>query len=837
MKQIYSEMLNNSMQSGITDEIIFGWREYAAERCRVMISEDDFFERNVFDEEYDSLLCDNKVQVLPCLKEQEIYYYRIYLYNDKNKDSAICGGRFITGLKEWSAKWITNNTKKPFYARKDIKLESKPEKAVMCVCGLGQFDLKVNGISVSDDVLKGAWTDYNKHIMYYTYDIASLLKKGDNEIFAEIANGWFIGDTDNGRHFYTMDKGYKPFGECLAFICEIDIAGVKIVSDQTWKVLKSATTLANVYGSEDYDNLYYDGIYKMQWENASVLKNSDIPEGKLIPMTYPPVIIKKSYGVKSVSNPSEYTYILDFGQNMSGMFEITVKGHRGDKIKVTPVEKLDKSGNIEKTTDTWSVYTLSGKGEEKFCPKFSYVGARWIQVENCTMESDESTVPQILDAKGHFITSGAEDTGYFRCSDENYNKIFDLILKAVESNLNHCHTDCPTIEKLGWLEPNHLMAKGIMYCKNVDTLWNKIAMDMRDAQYTKDEFDVDKGIFPYEYKAGLIPNIAPRYAKFLYACADGGSFWDCIPWGSSLILAAWEQYLFYGNSDVLEKNYSAAKRYISYLTDQYNSYNSIFNKNGKEKFICSGLGDWGIEQNKGNSRENVETAFYFHDLDIMSKIAEVVGNHNDMVYYSESAQAVKNAYNESLLKKDPDTGLWCYRAYDREEFVVTQPDQAIPLCFNMVPDEYIEDVKKSLDIACRDAHFHSGEIGLSYIIRSLSEMGRNDIIHNMIMQEEHPSYIRFVRMGETTLPEFWRDDARSRNHDMMGHILEWFFTEVGGIKSYDGFNSVMINTELPDNLEWVECSYKSVRGNIYVRKERGHDPVIKVSDNIKAQIK
>lgn len=43
MKQIYSEMLNNSMQSGITDEIIFGWREYAAERCRVMISEDDFF--------------------------------------------------------------------------------------------------------------------------------------------------------------------------------------------------------------------------------------------------------------------------------------------------------------------------------------------------------------------------------------------------------------------------------------------------------------------------------------------------------------------------------------------------------------------------------------------------------------------------------------------------------------------------------------------------------------------------------------------------------------------------------------------------------------------------
>ena len=88
-------------------------------------------------------------------------------------------------------------------------------------------------------------------------------------------------------------------------------------------------------------------------------------------------------------------------------------------------------------------------------------------------------------------------------------------MKAIESNLNHLHTDCPTIEKLGWLEPDHLMAKAVMYNKNVDTLWSKIAMDMRDSQYQESEMDFDTGNFRHEYKSGLVPTIAPRYAKFI----------------------------------------------------------------------------------------------------------------------------------------------------------------------------------------------------------------------------------------------------------------------------------------------------------------------------------
>ena len=123
---------------------------------------------------------------------------------------------------------------------------------------------------------------------------------------------------------------------------------------------------------------------------------------------------------------------------------------------------------------------------------------------------------------------------------------------------------------------------------------------------------------------------------------------------------------------------------------------------------------------------------------------------------------------------------------------------------------------------------------MPYIIRSLSKLGKADMIHAMIMQKEHPSYYRFIEKGENTLPEFWMDDARSRKHDMMGHIMEWFFTDVAGITSDDGFKTVKINPELPSHITFVECEYHSVRGKIYVKIDTEKDDIIiKHSSNMK----
>jgi len=52
----------------------------------------------------------------------------------------LCPGRSGRNDKNMFEKWITNQTAKPFYARKEIELVKPVKKALAKVCGLGQFN-------------------------------------------------------------------------------------------------------------------------------------------------------------------------------------------------------------------------------------------------------------------------------------------------------------------------------------------------------------------------------------------------------------------------------------------------------------------------------------------------------------------------------------------------------------------------------------------------------------------------------------------------------------------------------------------------------------------------
>lgn len=809
MKPLSPKIQNYYTQTGVGNNVTFMWK-YGTGNHRQTAYKIDIFDNDSLIYSTDKIISDeqNNINLHLDLAEQTKYSFIVSVWDENGFCEQSGRAYFVTGVHNWRGEWIGNGTAKPFVSKRSFNVKNI-DNAVLSVCVPGQFEVKINGNKISPYVYEGSQTDFNRHIHYSTYDVTDFITDGENEITVEAANGWYIGDDDNGkRYFYTMDKGYTPFGECLAVMAQLKIGDEYVVTDNSWEVSRSRTTFADIYGSEDVDN-----TIEYEWIAAKSVK---APKGKVIPPDYPPVIHKYCYEPESVNKER---MIFDFGQNMSSQFYLKIKGKHGQKIKLIPVEKLSANGDIEQTVDTYSLLTLSGN-EDIFEQRFSVNGARWYKIEGAEYE-------QIIEFKSYFTTSSAEDCGYFRCSDKRLNKIYQLILKAIESNINHSHTDCPTIEKLGWLEPNHLMARSVMYNKDVNMLWSKIAMDMRDAQYLENEFDIDNGAFPHEYKSGLIPSIAPRYAKFITDWHEG-SFWDIIPWGSSIILAAYEQYRFYGNKKVLEDNYDSAKRYIEYLTKQYNDYNRLYDKNGEERFICAGLGDWGIEQNKGRGRENIETAFYYLDLITMAAISKLL-KKGDEKEFIKQAEKVKKLYNKSLLVTE--NGAY-YTDYQRGK--LTQANQAIPLCFGLVPDEYISEVQNSLIKLCGGKHLECGEIGLVYILRALAAADRNDIICNMILQDTHPSYLRFVEMGETTLPEFWRDDARSRNHDMMGHIMEWFFTEAAGIKSNDGFKTISIKPNCSDFIDSFECLYNSIRGMIKVKYSNG-DLSVSLPNNILRQ--
>ena len=520
MKPISQKIQNYHTQTGVGNELMFMWKygegmhKQTAYRIKLYHNGSMLYSTGkVISDEQNNIILDFD------LAEQTEYEYTITVWDENDNEETSDRAKFITGVRSWQGKWIGNGTKKPFIARKLFNLKRSDEeltelksgagnakdacnndidnsKAVLSVCVPGQFEVRINGEKISPYTYEGSQTDFNKHVHYSTYDVSDFIQQEENEITIEVANGWYIGDDDNGkRYFYTIDKGYEAFGEELALLAQLKVGDEYIVTDTNWEVSASQTVLADIYGSEDIDK-----TVEFMWSYASIINS---PKGELIPYNYPPVIRKYTYEPKSIDKERK---IFDFGQNMSSQFYLKIKGEKGQKVKLIPAEKLSEDGDIEQTVDTYSILTLSGR-EDIFEQRFSVNGARWYKIEGAELS-------QIIEFKSHFATSSAEDCGYFKCSDDGLNKLYGIILKAIESNINHSHTDCPTIEKLGWLEPNHLMGPSVMYNKNVDNLWSKIAMDMGDSQYEDNEFDIDTGAFPHEYKAGLIPSIAPRYARF-----------------------------------------------------------------------------------------------------------------------------------------------------------------------------------------------------------------------------------------------------------------------------------------------------------------------------------
>ena len=187
------------------------------------------------------------------------------------------------------------------------------------------------------------------------------------------------------------------------------------------------------------------------------------------------------------------------------------------------------------------------------------------------------------------ISSAGKDDGEFWCDDDRYLKIYQMIQRAVEANLLSVHTDCPTIERFAWQEPNHLMAPSIFYMKDGRKLWEKFLMDMRAAQHTgKEAFHDGKGGLFYP-GAGLVPSQAPCYMPSVLPNPGMGSFYDTIAWGSASILAAWWHYWFYGDEGILRDNYEMGLRYLEYLKTRVTP----------EGFINHGLGDWGNPERPG----------------------------------------------------------------------------------------------------------------------------------------------------------------------------------------------------------------------------------------------
>jgi hypothetical protein len=427
-------------------------------------------------------------------------------------------------------------------------------------------------------------------------------------------------------------------------------------------------------------------------------------------------------------------------------------------VKIIAGELLDAHGHVTQESnnahpgfDNEFNYTLKGGAEESWHPQFSYNGFRYVEVEPASGNKTE-VLPTVLALSGSFLHDDVAVTAEFQSSDELFVQIHQLIDQAILSNMVSVLTDCPTREKLGWLEQTHLAATSIMYNYDVLPLYRKMADDMADAQIA----------------SGLVPSIAPEFVAFVNSHGESTFFRDSPEWGSAVILSPMAAYRFYGDTSILAQHYDAMQKYAAYLASK-----------AQGGMLEYGLGDWydigpgapGESQLTGKGL--TATAIYYQDLTSLEQIARILGKPEDAEKYANSAAEVKAAFNRNLFH--PDTGQ-----YDRG----SQTADAMPLALGLVPEDRRKDVLNNLvaDIRNHGYHITAGDIGFHYVVRALTDNGRSDVLATMLSQTDPPSYGYQLKQGATSLTEAWNANrSSSQNHFMLGHAEEWFYRGLAGI--------------------------------------------------------
>lgn len=719
--------------------------------------------------------------------------------------------------EEYKNTWnnIDSLSRKSILLRKSFKTEKEIRRAVAYVCGLGHYDLTLNGQKAGDSEFAPLWSDYQKTVYYNACDVTSILKKGENAVGVLLGNGFY---NEQGGRYVKLKVSYGA--PTLFFKLKIDYRDgttEEIKSGADWKYSLSPVTFNSLYGGEDYDARLehkgwdQSGFDDGDWKPVVV---QDAPAGKLTAQTALPVKIMEHYGVKSFKKLSRAeidsasrkskrkigssTLVFDMGQNLAGFPEITVCGKRGDQITLVVAESLTEEGAAnQRQTGRQHLYqyTLKGDGDETWHPRFSYYGFRYIQVEgvvNPDMENPQE-LPVLKRIRSCFVYNSVPQVASFECSDTIFNKAHGLIANAVKSNMQAVFTDCPHREKLGWLEQIHLNGPGLMYNYDLANFSPKIMRDIADAQYPD----------------GAIHTTAPEYTLFQGPGMD--DFAESPEWSSTFMVLPWLQYQYYGDDSLIRQYYPRMKKYVDYLAAK-----------AKGHILSHGLGDWYDygDFRAGFSKNTpvplVATAYYYYDLKNLSRAAEMLGNEADKAIYSSLAEEVRLAFNKHFFNR----GTWQYGSG-------SQTSNAMPLYFDMVDPEYREAVLANLvaDIKAHNNRLTTGDVGTRYLFMTLAENGLNELMFKMNSHEDAPGYGFQLKFGATTLTEQWDPrQGASWNHFMMGHIDEWFFSSLAGIRAgAPGFKEIIIQPQSVGNLRFVNASFESLYGRIAVswKKEAG----------------
>ena len=637
---------------------------------------------------------------------------------------------------------VTGEMSPALQLRKEFTLE-KTGKAQCMISGLGCFVLYINGQRVADEVLSPAFTDYDKRVLYCTYDVTDLLVPGRNTVAVCVGDGFYNQTAHDTWGFYQA-----PWRDTAKLLLQLNVDGREtIVSDESWKLTLDGPTVHNCIRTGEYydarkeDGWKENGYDDSSWGNARIMRP---PAGKLVPQLLPP--IRECEILPAVDMwKSEKGWVFDFGKNMAGYVCLKMAGKAGETAAIRYSEKLSGKELDQKNincyvldTDDFSVdkYTFRGEGVESWKPSFVYHGFRYAELTGI-----EET-PSMDALTAYFVHTDLQKKGDFKSSSDMLNWIQEAGIRSFLSNFHGISEDCPQREKNGWTG-DAVISAGYAVCQ----------FDMKEA-YRKWMGD----LVDSQRRNGQLPGIAPTGGwGFNWG---SGPAWDC-----ALFFLPYELYLETGDFSCMEQVYETAQRYLEYA--------KYYREDG---LVCYGLSDWcppELPDLKLMDNRLSDSCYYYAMQQIMAKMAEHAGEPEKAEMYHREAEETKDAIRNRYIQDD---------CVDNNG----QGALAEVLYFRIVEGKQAEKIAAKLALTMQqDGYSYKvGILGMKALLNALSQYGYTDVAYKSVDREDYPSYGYWKKLGATTLWECWENTSfGSQNHHMYADVVNWMFRNVGGLQN------------------------------------------------------
>ncbi|KAL4778777.1 bacterial alpha-L-rhamnosidase-domain-containing protein [Aspergillus varians] len=718
----------------------------------------------------------------------------------------------LLSREDWSARAITSPVKqeegplRPIRFRKTFTLPAASlQHARLYITSLGVFEAYINGVRVGDHYMSPGWTSYHHRLNYEIFDVASLLKDGEeNTIAVEVSEGWYATRLGflGGRRFI--------FGDELALLAQLEIAPgqgeqspLVIATDSTWETHPSAIIRSEIYDGELYDAREESGDWKTSSSEAASWESTrevELPKAQLIAPEAPPVrVIEVVKPIELITTPSG-KMIFDFGQNLVGRVRIpSIKKPAGHSIVLRHAEVLeDKELGTRPLRIAKAQDEIISAGDEirDWAPSFTFHGFRYVQVDGWSPEDAENPLT-LQSIAAEVMHTDVKRSGWFSCSHEMVNKLHENATWSMRGNFFSVPTDCPQRdERMGWTGDLQIFATSANFLYNTGGMLSDWLQDLSAEQL----------VHPKAIPPLVVPNVIPE--------SFAAPFPQAV-WGDVTITLPWNLYQSYGDTEILRRQYHSMTGYLDRAVQR-----------GPDQLwddTLFQLGDWldptAPPDQPGNSRTDgtlVADAYLVHITSVLAQISSILGETANASRYESDARTLKSRFQAKyispagLLVGDTQTALSLAIVFDLHD----DPAQAAA-----AGDRLARLVRKSR------FQVSTGFAGTPVITHALTKAGHNQLAYRMLQESKCPSWMYPITMGATTLWERWDSmlpdgtvnpgEMTSFNHYALGSIINWLHKTVAGVSPLEpGWGQILVQPLPGGTVTSAEAKYDTVYGRL-----------------------